>query len=58
MRNRNQEATVSIHLSHEMSATVDSAQAASKQLPDVPINVVDSRSASMGLGLMVEVHRE
>jgi DegV family protein with EDD domain len=46
------EAIVSIHLSHEMSGTVDSARAASRQLPDVPIHVIDSRSASMGLGLM------
>jgi len=46
------EAIVSIHLSHKMSATLDSALAASKQLPDVPIHVIDSRSVSMGLGLM------
>lgn len=46
------EAIVSIHLSHKMSATLDSALAAAKQLPDVPIHVIDSRSTSMGLGLM------
>ncbi len=46
------EAIVSIHLSHQMSATLDSAQAARQELPNVPIHVVDSRSVSMGLGLM------
>ncbi len=46
------EAIVSIHLSHKMSATLDSALAARKQLPDVPIHVIDSRSTSMALGLM------
>jgi len=46
------EAIVSIHLSHKMSATLDSAWAAAKQLPDVPIHVIDSRSTSLGLGLM------
>jgi DegV family protein with EDD domain len=46
------EAIVSIHLSPKMSATLDSAQAASQELPDVPIHVIDSRSVSMGLGLM------
>lgn len=50
---RQAEAIVSIHLSHEMSATLDSALAAAKELPQVPIHVIDSRSASMGLGLMV-----
>jgi DegV family protein with EDD domain len=46
------EAIVSIHLSPKMSATLDSALVASKELPDVPIHVIDSRSVSMGLGLM------
>ncbi len=46
------EAIVSIHLSHKMSATLDSALAARKQLPDVPIHVIDSRSTSMDLGLV------
>ena len=46
------EAIVSIHPSIKMSATVDSAQAASKELPDVPIHVIDSRSVSMGLGMI------
>jgi DegV family protein with EDD domain len=46
------EAIVSIHVSHKMSATFDSALIASKQLPDVPIHVLDSHSVSMGLGLI------
>lgn len=46
------EAIVSIHISHEMSATLDLALTARKQLPQVPIHLIDSRSVSMGLGLM------
>ena len=46
------EAIVSIHISHEMSATLDSALSARRELPHVPISVIDSRSVSMGLGLM------
>jgi len=46
------EAIVSVHISHQMSATLDSAQAASRELPGVPIHVLDSRSVSMGLGLI------
>jgi DegV family protein with EDD domain len=45
-------AIVSVHASEKMSATVNSARAAAKQLADIPIHVVDSRSISMGLGLM------
>ena len=46
------EAIVSIHISQKMSATLDSARAACQQLPGVPIRVIDSRSVSMGLGLL------
>ena len=46
------EAIVSIHVSPKMSATLDSALVASKELPDVPIHVIDSRSTSMDLGLI------
>lgn len=46
------DAIVSIHLSHEMSGTLDSALSASRQLPGLPIHVIDSRSMSMGLGLL------
>lgn len=47
------EAIVSVHISQKMSATLDSARAAAKQLPGVPIHVIDSRSVSTGLSLMV-----
>jgi DegV family protein with EDD domain len=46
------EAIVSIHVSSKMSATLDSALSASKELPDVPIHVINSRSVSMDLGLI------
>ena len=46
------EAIVSIHISQKMSATLDSARAACQQLPGVQIHVIDSRSVSMGLGLI------
>lgn len=49
---RQVDAIVSIHLSHEMSATLDSALAAAKELPQVPIHVIDSGSVSMGLGFI------
>jgi len=48
------ESIVSIHLSAELSGTLESAHAAKDQLASpVPIHIVDSRSTSMGLGLMV-----
>jgi len=43
---------VSIHGSVKMTATVNSARAAAKRLPEIPIHVIDSQSISMGLGLM------
>jgi DegV family protein with EDD domain len=46
------EAIVSIHISAELSGTVASAQAARDMMADLPVHVVDSRSASMGLGLI------
>jgi DegV family protein with EDD domain len=36
-----------------VSATVDSARAARKELPDVPIHVIDCRTLTMGQGLIV-----
>ena len=41
---------VSVHLSGAMSATVESAELAAKEV-SVPVRVVDSRSIGMGLGL-------
>jgi len=46
------EAIVSIHISSELSGTVASALVAREMLHDVPVHVVDSRSTSMGLGLI------
>ncbi|MFC5825450.1 DegV family protein [Nonomuraea insulae] len=43
---------VSIHLSAELSGTVESARAAARQAP-VPVEVIDSRSIAMGLGYPV-----
>lgn len=43
---------VSVHLSGAMSATVESAQLAAKEVA-VPVRVVDSRSIGMGLGFPV-----
>lgn len=47
------EAIVSIHISSVLSGTVASALAARQMFPDMPVHVVDSRSTSMGLGLIV-----
>jgi len=46
------EEIVSIHISSELSGTVASALAARQMFPDVPVHVVDSRSTSLGLGLI------
>ncbi|MFI7634379.1 DegV family protein [Nonomuraea sp. NPDC049400] len=43
---------VSIHLSRELSGTVESALTAAAQAP-VPVEVIDSRSIAMGLGYPV-----
>jgi DegV family protein with EDD domain len=45
-------AIVSIHASVKMSATVNSARAAAKRLPEMTIHIIDSRLISMGLGLI------
>ena len=49
---REAEAIVSVHISSELSGTIDSALAAKKELPNLPIYVIDSRFTSMGLGLI------
>lgn len=43
---------VSVHLSHELSGTVQAARLAAERAP-VPVHVVDSHSVGMGLGLGV-----
>jgi len=44
---------VGIFISEPLSGTMDSARAAAKELSDIPIELVDSRSAAMGLALLV-----
>lgn len=44
---------ISIHLSSGISGTVQSANIAAEMLPGKSIHVIDSRKASVGLGLMV-----
>ena len=44
---------LSIHISSLLSGTVDSAVQATKILPKLKIEVVDSKSTSMGLGFLV-----
>jgi len=46
------EEIVSVHLSGAMSATVESAELAAKEV-SVPVRVIDSRSIGMGLGFPV-----
>ena len=47
------DAIVSIHLSELLSGTIKSALAARELVDHVPIEVIDSRSASVGLGFVV-----
>jgi DegV family protein with EDD domain len=47
------DAIVSIHLSELLSGTVRSALTARESVNHVPIEVIDSRSASLGLGFVV-----
>jgi DegV family protein with EDD domain len=47
------ETVISIHLSGKLSGTVQSAQTAKTMTDSREIHVVDSKSASMGLGLIV-----
>jgi DegV family protein with EDD domain len=44
---------VGIFISEALSGTMDSARAAAQELSDVPIELVDSKSAAMGLTLIV-----
>lgn len=50
-------AIVSVHLSGEMSGTLDSAALAAKDA-SIPVRVVDSRSIGMGLGFVVQAAAE
>jgi DegV family protein with EDD domain len=44
---------VAVHLSRQLSGTVDAAYLAAKDLPHLAVRVVDSRSVAMGLGFAV-----
>lgn len=44
---------VGIFISEPLSGTMDSARSAAKELSNIPIELVDSRSAAMGLALIV-----
>ncbi len=44
---------VSIHISEEMSGTLQSARIAAQSIPEADISIIDSRSVCMGLGLVV-----
>ncbi|MFQ5886022.1 MAG: DegV family protein [Anaerolineae bacterium] len=47
------EAIASIHVAKEFSGTYNTALLAAKQAATIPIEVVDSRTATMGLGFLV-----
>lgn len=46
------EAIIGVFLSEELSGTLDSARSAAQEMGDFPIEIVDSRSSSMGLGFI------
>jgi DegV family protein with EDD domain len=47
------DAIVAVLASSKLSGTVASAEGAKKELPDIPIRVIDSLSSSMGMGFIV-----
>jgi len=50
-----EEPVISIHIAHQLSGTLQSAQLAAQQLPDHDIRLIDSGSVSWGAGLLVMV---
>jgi DegV family protein with EDD domain len=46
------QAIIGVFISEHLSGTIDSALTAADMMPDFPIEVVNSKSASMGLGFM------
>jgi DegV family protein with EDD domain len=46
------DAIVGVFLSEELSGTLDSARSAAEEMKGFPIEIVDSRSSSMGLGFI------
>ena len=49
---RDSESIVEAFISDELSGTLDSARGAANELKDLPIEIIDSRSTSKGLGFM------
>jgi DegV family protein with EDD domain len=47
------ESVLCVTISDHLSGTLDSARGAEKELPDLPLVIIDSRSASMGQGFIV-----
>jgi DegV family protein with EDD domain len=47
------ESIVGIFISEPLSGTLDSARTAASTMPDFPLEIIDSRSISFGLGYMV-----
>lgn len=47
------ESIVCIVISDQLSGTLDSARAAALSVPEIPIEVIDSRTTSMGMGMLV-----
>jgi DegV family protein with EDD domain len=47
------EGIVAVLVSNELSGTLNSALMAAANLPDIPIEIIDTRSVSMGLGFIV-----
>jgi DegV family protein with EDD domain len=52
------DAVVSVDCSSSLSATFQSAKIAAGMLPDREIHVIDTRSASMGIGMLAQVAAE
>ncbi|MGI6678308.1 MAG: DegV family protein [Dehalobacterium sp.] len=48
------EEIISIHLSSGLSGTVNTVRLAAEHFPDIKIKVIDSKSISMGTGLLVQ----
>lgn len=46
------ESIVGVFISEHLSGTLDSACSAAEMMPDFPIEIIDSRSTSLGLGFM------
>ncbi len=52
------EAVICVNISEELSGTLKSARVAASMLPGREVHVIDSRSASMGVGMLAQVAAE